>query len=68
MLESSGHSNVYIRGCPIEVGNAETLEEDLQRLIDGYYADIAAKKHPFECAVLFHQAFEALHPFTGGNK
>lgn len=55
----------------IVVNNKQTTDpqnvrQELQRLF-AWYKESRKNMHPFERAVIFHNRFERIHPFTDGN-
>ena len=61
------NDDIVIVGYDFSLCPSLLIEEQLQDLIDDYYAKIRNRFHPFEQAVLFHLNFETIHPFGDGN-
>ena len=61
------NDNTFIIGYDFSVCPSILIEEQLQHIIDDYYAKASSNYHPFELAVLFHLHFEMIHPFSDGN-
>ena len=59
--------DIEIRGCDFRLCPAELIQDELTESISLYYKNIDEGNHPFAEAVLFHNAFEKIHPFTDGN-
>lgn len=70
-LESAGRfrrvDDIGIAGCDLAVTPSVVIEEELDAAIDDYYKRLKKGQHPFEAAILFHYAFEMIHPFADGN-
>jgi Fic family protein len=58
---------IGISGCDRALTPSFEIEEDLDKVISGYYSNVRAEAHPFEETALFHYHFETIYPFTDGN-
>ncbi len=59
--------DIGIRGRDLALCPAIFIQERLEAEIGNYYQSLEKGCHPFEAAVVFHHAFEEIHPFTDGN-
>jgi Fic family protein len=59
--------DIGITGADLHVCPSLLIEDELERITMEYYQRIKKGYHPFEEVVLYHYAFEAIHPFVDGN-
>jgi fido (protein-threonine AMPylation protein) len=70
-FESAGKfrrtDDIGIFGSELKPTPASMIEDELQEAIDDYYHGLEEGQYPFFLAVILHQRFESIHPFTDGN-
>jgi Fic family protein len=59
--------SAFLRGIPFKVSPPELIEQEIEYLIKEHDGKINERLHPIECASIFHQRFEEIHPFVDGN-
>jgi|CZCB01.1.fsa_nt_gi Fic family protein len=59
--------SIGISGRDFQLTPAIEIENELQEIIDEYYARVESGYCPFFEALVFHHKFELIHPFTNGN-